>query len=751
MINIMRNALILLVVISLLLSCEQKNSVKHFSSNAEVERKLDSLLSLMTLEEKIGQTVLFSSHSTVTGPVMNHNYITYLKQGQVGAIFNATDADFIRKLQKIAVEETRLGIPLLFGYDVIHGYKTIFPIPLAESCSWDLKLLEKTAKVASKEASSIGLNWTFAPMIDVSRDPRWGRVAEGNGEDTYLASKITTARVKGIQGDDLADPQTLLSCAKHFAAYGAPQAGRDYHTVDMSEITLRNVYLPPFKSAVQAGAATFMTAFNELNGVPATANPFLLDQILRKEWGFDGFVVTDYTSVNEMIHHGNVNTLQEAGEEAIKSGVDMDMQGGVFRQFLAKSVKSGKVDESRITEAARSVLRMKYLLGLFDDPYRYLDAQNASNVLLHPSHLELARTSAAKSMVLLKNKQNILPLRSSQKVALIGPLADDEYHILGNWIGQGDRSGTAVSVKEGFEARGAHFSYAKGCEIEANNKEGFEKALQVAKNADVIVLVAGETERMSGEAASRTSISLPDIQKELIAALNETGKPIVLVLFNGRPLDLSWESTISDAILETWFSGTAGGHAITDVLYGDVNPSGKLTMSFPRNVGQIPVFYNEKHTGRPHDIPEANERYTSKFIDVPNSPLYPFGFGLSYTTFDYKNVTLSSDTLTTQNPLTISVEVTNSGNFDGEEIVQLYIKDKVASITRPVKELKGFKKVFLKKGEMQRVSFELTVEDLMFYNSNLERVAEPGVFELMIAPNSDHPFTHFFKLYSVSS
>ena len=745
MINIMRNALILLVVMSLLLSCEQKNSVKHFSSNAEVERKLDSLLSLMTLEEKIGQTVLFSSHSTVTGPVMNHNYITYLKQGQVGAIFNATNADFIRKLQKIAVEETRLGIPLLFGYDVIHGYKTIFPIPLAESCSWDLKLLEKTAKVASKEASSIGLNWTFAPMIDVSRDPRWGRVAEGNGEDTYLASKITTARVKGIQGDDLADPQTLLSCAKHFAAYGAPQAGRDYHTVDMSEITLRNVYLPPFKSAVQAGAATFMTAFNELNGVPATANPFLLDQILRKEWGFDGFVVTDYTSVNEMIHHGNVNTLQEAGEEAIKSGVDMDMQGGVFRKFLAKSVKSGKVDESRITKAARSVLRMKYLLGLFDDPYRYLDAQNASDVLLHPSHLELARTSAAKSMVLLKNKQNILPLRSSQKVALIGPLADDEYHILGNWIGQGDRSGTAVSVKEGFEARGAHFSYAKGCEIEANNKEGFEKALQVAKNADVIVLVAGETERMSGEAASRTSISLPDIQKELIAALNETGKPIVLVLFNGRPLDLSWESTISDAILETWFSGTAGGHAITDVLYGDVNPSGKLTMSFPRNVGQIPVFYNEKHTGRPHDIPEANERYTSKFIDVPNSPLYPFGFGLSYTTFDYKNVTLSSDTLTTQNPITVSVEVTNSGNFDGEEIVQLYIKDKVASITRPVKELKGFEKVFLKKGEMQRVSFELTVEDLMFYNSNLERVAEPGVFELMIAPNSDHPFTHFFK------
>jgi len=745
MINIMRNALILLVVMSLLLSCEQKNSVKHFSSNAEVERKLDSLLSLMTLEEKIGQTVLFSSHSTVTGPVMNHNYITYLKQGQVGAIFNATNADFIRKLQKIAVEETRLGIPLLFGYDVIHGYKTIFPIPLAESCSWDLKLLEKTAKVASKEASSIGLNWTFAPMIDVSRDPRWGRVAEGNGEDTYLASKITTARVKGIQGDDLADPQTLLSCAKHFAAYGAPQAGRDYHTVDMSEITLRNVYLPPFKSAVQAGAATFMTAFNELNGVPATANPFLLDQILRKEWGFDGFVVTDYTSVNEMIHHGNVNTLQEAGEEAIKSGVDMDMQGGVFRKFLAKSVKSGKVDESRITKAARSVLRMKYLLGLFDDPYRYLDAQNASDVLLHPSHLELARTSAAKSMVLLKNKQNILPLRSSQKVALIGPLADDEYHILGNWIGQGDRSGTAVSVKEGFEARGAHFSYAKGCEIEANNKEGFEKALQVAKNADVIVLVAGETERMSGEAASRTSISLPDIQKELIAALNETGKPIVLVLFNGRPLDLSWESTISDAILETWFSGTAGGHAITDVLYGDVNPSGKLTMSFPRNVGQIPVFYNEKHTGRPHDIPEANERYTSKFIDVPNSPLYPFGFGLSYTTFDYKNVTLSSDTLTTQNPITVSVEVTNSGNFDGEEIVQLYIKDKVASITRPVKELKGFEKVFLKKGEMQRVSFELTVEDLMFYNSNLEWVAEPGVFELMIAPNSDHPFTHFFK------
>ena len=746
MINIMRNSLILFVVISLLLSCKQKNSVKLFSSNVEVQRKLDSLLSLMTLEEKIGQTVLFSSHSSVTGPVLDHNYINYRKQGEVGAIFNATEPDFIRKLQKIAVEETRLGIPLLFGYDVVHGYKTIFPIPLAESCSWDLKLLEKTAKVAAKEASSIGLNWTFAPMIDVSRDPRWGRVAEGNGEDTYLASKITKARVRGIQGESLVDPQTLLSCAKHFAAYGAPQAGRDYHSVDMSKITLRNVYLPPFKAAVDAGTATFMTAFNDLNGVPATGNPFLLDQILRKEWGFDGFVVTDYTSINEMVYHGNVRNLEEAGEVAINSGVDMDMQGGVFRQFLGQSVKDGKVNEKRITEAARSILRMKYLLGLFDDPYRYLDTQNSSDVLLHPNHLELARTSATKSMVLLKNKQNVPPLKSSQKVALIGPLADDEYHILGNWIGQGDRLGTAVSVKEGFEARGAHFSYAKGCEIEDSSEDGFDKALQVVNNADVIVLVAGETERMSGEAASRTSISLPDIQKELIAKLKKTGKPIVLVLFNGRPLDLSWESTVADAILETWFSGTSGGHAIADVLYGDVNPSGKLTMSFPRNVGQIPVFYNEKNTGRPHDIPGANERYTSKFIDVPNSPLYPFGFGLSYTTFDYKNITLSSDILTAAKPITVSVEITNTGNVDGEEIVQLYVKDKVGSITRPVKELKGFKKVFLEKGETQKVSFEVSVEDLMFYNSSLEKVAESGVFELMIAPHSDHPFTHSFKL-----
>jgi beta-glucosidase len=742
----MRNALILFAVISILLSCKQKNSTKLFSSNAEVERKLDSLLSLMTLEEKIGQTVLFSSHGTVTGPVLDDNYINYLKEGQVGAIFNATSTDFIRKLQKIAVEETRLGIPLLFGYDVIHGYKTVFPIPLGESCSWDLELLEQTAKVAAREASSIGLHWTFAPMIDVSRDPRWGRVAEGNGEDTYLTSQITTARILGYQGDDLSDPETILSCAKHFAAYGAPQAGRDYHTVDMSEITLRNVYLPPFKAAVQAGAATFMTAFNELNGVPATANPLLLDQILRKEWGFDGFVVTDYTSINEMVYHGNVKSVEEAGEVSMNSGVDMDMQGGVFRQFLAQSVKDGKVDEERITEAARSVLRMKYLLGLFDDPYRYLDAQNERDVLLHPNHLELARISAAKSMVLLKNKYSVLPLQASQKIALIGPLADDEYHILGNWIGQGDRTGTAVSVKEAFEARGAHFSYAKGCEIDGSNKAGFEKALQVANNADVIVLVVGESERMSGEAASRTSISLPDIQKELIEVLSNTGKPIVLVLFNGRPLDLSWESTTADAILETWFSGTSGGHAVADVLYGDINPSGKLTMSFPRNVGQIPVFYNEKYTGRPHDLPGANERYTSKYIDVPNSPLYPFGFGLSYTTFAYENVTLSNDVITATNPIKASVEITNTGNYAGEEVVQLYVKDKVGSITRPVKELKGFKKVFLEKGETQKVSFEVTVEDLMFYNSSLEKVAESGVFELMIAPHSDHPFTHSLKL-----
>lgn len=741
----MRISLILLTLVSIHLSCEQKNNSKRLSSNHEVERKVDSLLALMTLKEKIGQVVLYAAHGTVTGPVLDDNYITYLKAGEVGAIFNATDANFIRKLQKIAVEETRLGIPLLFGYDVIHGYKTIFPIPLAESCSWDLELLQKTARVAAKEASSIGLHWTFAPMIDITRDPRWGRVAEGNGEDAYLACKITKARIRGFQGDSLADPQTLLSCAKHFAAYGAPQAGRDYHTVDMSEITLRNVYLPPFKAAVEAGIATFMTAFNELNGVPATANPFLLDQILRKEWGFDGFVVTDYTSINEMVYHGIVSSFEEAGEVAMNSGVDMDMQGGVFRQFLVKSVNDGKVDENRITEAARSVLRMKYLLGLFDDPYRYLN-QNESDVLLHPNHIELAKISAIKSMVLLKNEQNILPLQSSQKIALIGPLADDEYHILGNWIGQGDRLGTAVSIKEGFEARGVHFSFAKGCEIEEDNNEGFKRALQIANNADVVVLVAGESERMSGEAASKTSISLPAIQQDLLAALKKTGKPLVLVLFNGRPLDLSWESTIADAILETWFSGTAGGHGITDVLFGDVNPSGKLTMSFPRNVGQIPVFYNEKYTGRPHDIPGANERYTSKYIDAPNSPLYPFGFGLSYTIFDYKNLSLSSDVISVGNPLTASVEITNVGNFAGEEIVQLYVKDKVASITRPVKELKGFEKVALDKGETKTVTFELTVEDLMFYNSNLEKVAEPGVFELMIAPHSDHLFTHSFKL-----
>ena len=742
----MRINLILVLLALVHISCNKENNQGLFTSDTAIERKVDSLLSLMTLEEKIGQTVLYTSQGTVTGPVLDDNYIAYLKNGHVGAIFNATDSDFIQKLQKIAVEETRLGIPLLFGYDVIHGYKTIFPIPLGESCSWDLDLIKKTSQVAAKEASAIGLHWTFAPMIDIARDPRWGRIAEGNGEDAYLCSKIAVARVEGFQGNDLADPLTILSCAKHFAAYGAAQAGRDYHTVDMSEITLRNVYLPPFKAALDAGAATFMTAFNELNGVPATGSPFLFNQILRKEWGFEGFVVTDYTSINEMVHHGNVGSLEEAGAVAMNAGVDMDMQGGVFRQFLETSVNDGYVDENRIHEAAKSVLRMKFLLGLFDDPYRYVNTQDADEVILHPDHLKLARTSAAKSIVLLKNENSVLPLVDSQKIALIGPFADDEYHILGNWIGQGDRSGTAVSIKESFEDRGVQFSLAKGCDIQYDGKGEFAAAVQAANNADVIVLVAGESERMSGEAASRTSISLPDIQKELIAELKKTGKPLVLVLFNGRPLDLSWESTVADAIVETWFSGTLGGHGISDVLFGDVNPSGKLTVSFPRNVGQIPVFYNDKNTGRPHDIEGANPRYTSKYIDVPNDPLYPFGFGLSYTSFSYENISLSSDVLTSANPLTVSVDISNVGGYAGEEIVQLYIKDKVASISRPVKELKGFKKIFLEKGEVQTVSFELTVEDVMFYNSDLERVAEPGVFELMVAPNSNHPLTHSFKL-----
>ena len=548
-----------------------------------------------------------------------------------------------------------------------------------------------------------------------------------------------------MQGN-LNDKNTVLACVKHYAAYGAAQAGRDYHTVDISENTLRNVYLPPFKAALDAGAATFMTAFNELNGVPASGNKFLLDEILRKEWGFTGFVVTDYTSINEMVPHGYAENLKHAGELAMNAGVDMDMQGGVYKDYMKSLIEEGRISEERLDEAVRPILRMKFKLGLFDDPFRYSNEENETQVLLNDKHLEAARDAARKAIVLLKNNNNVLPLSIEQKIALVGPLANDEFHIIGNWSAQGRRDGIAVSVKEGFKAKGSKFNYTKGCEITEGDSSGFVKAIAIAKASDVVVMVMGESEGMSGEAASRTNIKLPGLQQKFISEIRKIGKPIVLVLFNGRPLDLSWENETVDAIVETWFSGTNGGHAIADVLFGDYNPSGKLTVTFPRNIGQIPIFYNMKNTGRPIDKLAADPRYVSKYIDVENTPLFPFGYGLSYTTFEYKDAAIDSNTLLLNSKITVSVKITNTGGYDGEEIVQLYVKDKFGSITRPVKELKGFEKIFLKKGETKTVEFIITADDLKFYDSNLNFVNEEGDYELFVAGSSDHEFTHPFFL-----
>ncbi|MDY8134354.1 glycoside hydrolase family 3 N-terminal domain-containing protein [Aquimarina sp. 2201CG5-10] len=736
---------ILICVIPFLGSCQKEFKNTNADTNDHFRKEIDSLMAMMTLEEKIGQTVLYSSTTDVTGPVLDKNYIKYLKEGQVGAIFNATGSAFTRKLQKIAIEETRLGIPLLFGYDVVHGYKTIFPVPLGESSSWDLELMEKTARIAAIEASVEGLHWTFAPMIDIARDPKWGRISEGAGEDTYLGSKIAKARVKGFQGNNLEDKNTILACAKHYAAYGAAQAGRDYHTVDMSINTLHNVYLPPFKAALEEGVATFMTSFNELNGIPATGNKYLLKDILREKWNFDGFVVTDYTSINEMVHHGYSKDLKHAGELAMNSGVDMDMQGGVYLNYMKESLENGKISMNRLDDAVRAILKMKFKLGLFKDPYRYCNETLEKEIILNKEHLEIAEEAAEKSIILLKNDSQLLPLDKEKKIALIGPLADDEFHIIGHWIAQGDRKGRAVSVKEGFETKGYDFKYSKGCEIEGGNTSGFAQAVKVAEASDVVVMVMGEAEHMSGEAASRSSIKLPGYQQQLIETIKKTGKPVVLVLMNGRPLDLTWENNMVDAIIEAWFPGTSGGHAITNVLFGDYNPSGKLTVTFPRNIGQIPVFYNMKNTGRPADIKDANPRYTSKYIDVDNSPLFPFGYGLSYSSFKYGEIVMDTKVLTSNSKIRITVDVSNTGKFDGEEIVQLYIKDKVGSITRPVKELKGFKKIFLKKGETKKVDFTISSKDLEFYTTNRGFDTEKGDYEFFISGSSDHEFTHNFS------
>ncbi len=737
-----------LAVIVIIFGCQGFMNAQNAPSI--YESKVDSLMNLMTLEEKIGQTVMYGGDWSVTGPTTKTDFVAYIKQGSVGAMLNVYTAKGTRDLQKVAVEETRLGIPLLFGYDVIHGMRTIFPINLGMSASWDPSLIEQSSRIAAEEASAEGLHWTFAPMVDIARDPRWGRISEGAGEDVYLGSMMAKAYVKGFQGDDLSKPNTILACAKHYVAYGAAQAGRDYHTVNMGEDELRNVYLPPFKATVDAGVETFMSAFNELNGVPTSGNKYTLRDILKGEWDFKGFVVSDYTSINEMIPHGFAKDSIDAARIGMNTGVDMDMMGHLYRKFLKDLVEEGKVEEATIDDACRRILLAKFKLGLFDDPYRYSDDKREKETIYKPEFLKAARETAAASSVLLKNDNNALPLDKIKNIALIGPLAKDEYHINGNWGGAGDRKGKSVSVFEGLQdyLKSNQIIYAKGCEIVKDDENGFQEAINAAKKADVVVLVMGEDHGMSGEAASRTNLKIPGIQPKLIKKIREAvpNKKIILVLMNGRPLNLSEEISQVDAILEAWFPGTMGGSGISDVLYGAYNPSGKLTVTFPRNVGQVPIYYNMKNTGRP--IPETNpgEDYKSNYIDSPNTPLFVFGHGLSYTTFQYSYVTLSAANIGFNDTLTATATITNTGNFDGNEVVQLYVHDKVGSLTRPVKELKGFQKIFLKKGESKTVTFNLTVEDLKYYNNENQFTVEPGEFEIAIAPSSDFKFKHTFTL-----
>ncbi|HET9570890.1 MAG TPA: glycoside hydrolase family 3 N-terminal domain-containing protein [Bacteroidales bacterium] len=736
----MKRLIGLAICLLLFAACAQ-NPANNKESN--LKHKADSVLKLMTLQEKIGQMVLYTSDWDVTGPTIRSSYLEDIKKGNCGNIFNAHTVAYVRTLQKAAVEESRLGIPLLFGYDVIHGYRTIFPISLGESCSWDLAAIEKSARISATEASASGLNWTFAPMVDISVEPRWGRVSEGAGEDPFLGSKIAEARVHGFQGTDLADTSTILACVKHFAAYGAPQAGRDYNTVDMSKRVFLDTYLPPYKAAIQAGVGSVMTSFNELDGVPATGNKYLLTELLRKDLGFKGFVVTDYTSINEMVNHGIVANEEDAGALALNAGVDMDMQGEIYFKYLEKLVKSGVVKEKQIDQAVLRILRTKFELGLFDDPYKYCNESREKAKVYSKENLDAALDVAKRSLVLLKNENEVLPLKKGERIAVIGELAASKRDLLGSWIAAG-KWDNIPSLFEAMKARQQDIFYAKGCQKMGDDKTGFPEALQIAAKADKIVLVIGESCDWSGEASSRSNILVPGVQTELLAELKKLGKPVVVVLMNGRALDLSREEVLSDALLETWFAGSMGAEAITQVLYGDYNPSGKLTMTFPRNLGQVPIYYYAKNTGRPIYLP--NDKYKSKYIDVPNDPLFPFGFGLSYSTFEYSNLQLSNTVLTEKGSLKASVQVKNTGKVAGEEVVQWYIRDLVGSVTRPVKELKGFTKLSIQPGETKTVEFTLSPDLLAFHRLDMSYGTEPGEFLLFVGGNSRDVLQKGFQL-----
>lgn len=729
----------------LLCGCGILSSFAQTNYNA----KAKALLARMTLEEKIGQLNLVTPGGGIlTGAVVSQGVEENIKKGYVGGLFGIYGPEKVRKAQDLAVKNSRLHIPLIFGLDVIHGHKTIFPIPLGLSATWDLDLIEKSARIAATEASADGLAWAFSPMVDIARDARWGRISEGSGEDPYLGGLIAKAMVKGYQGKDLSANNNIMACVKHFALYGGAEAGREYNTVDMSRIKMYEYYLPPYKAAVDAGAGSVMSSFNEIDGVPATGNKWLLTDLLRKQWGFKGFVVSDYTSLSEMINHG-VGNLQAVSAQALKAGLDMDMVSEGLLNTLKKSLTEGKITMADIDLACTRILEAKYKLGLFDNPYKYIDEARPAKDILTAETRKASREAAAHACVLLKNNRQLLPLAKTGTIALVGPLANNQRNMLGTWVVAGDWT-KSVPVMEGIKnvaGAGVNIIYAKGANIsddpmmvknanalgveiepeKASAEEMMAEALAAAAKADVVVAVLGEAADMSGESSSRSDIGLPESQANLLKALAKTGKPIVLVLINGRPLTLQWENDNIPAILEAWAPGTEAGNAIADVLFGNYNPSGKITATFPRSVGQIPVYYNHKNTGRPYDG-NGSGKFKSYFMDISNDPLYPFGYGLSYTSFDYSDLSLSKTSLKGNETLTAAVTVTNTGKYAGEETVQLYITDPVASVTRAVKDLKGFKKIWLQPGEKKEVSFTITTEQLKFYNSELKYNWEPGEF-----------------------
>lgn len=762
----MKRCKIMLLAMVSLIAYNSKAQVRS-GTDARMNQFITNLMSKMTLDEKLGQLNLPGAGDITTGQASSSDIAKKIREGKVGGLFNIKGVDKIRAVQKIAVENSRLKIPLIFGMDVIHGYQTAFPIPLGLAASWNMPAIERSARIAAIEASADGICWTFSPMVDISRDPRWGRISEGSGEDVYLGSEFARAMVRGYQGTDLTKNNTIMACVKHFALYGAAEGGRDYNTTDMSRVRMYNEYLPPYKAAIDAGAGSVMTSFNEIDGIPASANKWLLTDLLRKQWGFNGFVVTDYTAINEMIDHG-LGDLQTVSALALKAGVDMDMVGEGLLTTLKKSLQEGKITQKEIDLACRRVLEAKYKLGLFQDPYKYSDPERAKTDIYTPGNLKAAREIAAETFVLLKNQGNILPIKKSGTIALVGPLADAKENMPGTWSVATDFT-KPISVLAGLQnvlGSNGRVIYAKGSNLSEDSvfeeratmfgktlrrdsrpaSELINEALAAAEQADVIVAALGESAEMSGESSSRSNIEIPQAQKDLLSALLKTGKPVVLVLFTGRPLAMKWEHENVPAILNVWFGGSEAGNAIADVLFGDVSPSGKLPATFPQNVGQVPLYYNHKNTGRPLPQGQWFQKFRSNYLDVTNEPLYPFGYGLSYTTFSYSDVTLSKNQMRSNETISATVTITNTGSREGQEVVQLYIRDVVGSVTRPVKELKGFQKISLKPGESKQVRFNISINDLKFYNNDLKFIAEPGDFKIMIGTSSAEVKEASFKL-----